>query len=151
MVKIISNDSNIVLENKEHKRQLNFEFLRIISMILILLHHYAYHGGLVDIDQIGANKIVGLLINMGGKLGNIIFILISGYFMVDKEFKIKKLLKIIFETIFYSVVILLILLITNNINFSLITNFIYSIWICYSLCWIIYFFYIYQQIYKLYN
>ena len=32
------------LLNKE-ERQSNFELLRIISMILIVAHHYAVHGG----------------------------------------------------------------------------------------------------------
>ena len=117
MIEVIENNKKV--EFKTGERQLNFELLRVISMILILLHHYSLYGGLVDLESIGANKIVGLVINMGGKLGAIIFILISGYFMIEKSFKIKKLLKLIFETIFYSLAIVLILMITNHTNFSI--------------------------------
>ena len=117
MIEIIENNKKV--EFKTGERQLNFELLRVISMVLILLHHYSLYGGLVDLERIGANKIVGLVINMGGKLGAIIFVLISGYFMIEKSFKIKKLLKLIFETIFYSLAIGLILMITNHINFSI--------------------------------
>lgn len=83
---------------------------------------------------------VGLLINMGGKLGAIIFILISGYFMIEKEFKIKKLLKLIFETIFYSIVIILILMITNNIEFSIKTIIKSILPISYNQYWFITFY-----------
>ena len=30
------------------QRQSNFELLRILSMIFIIAHHYAYHGGVYN-------------------------------------------------------------------------------------------------------
>lgn len=108
------------------KRKTNIELLRIFSMILIILHHYVAHGGLVDIDIISGNKFIGKFLYIGGKLGVVIFILIIGYFMVDSKFKIRKLIKIYLEVLFYSVGIYLILLFCNKIEFSL-TKFIKSI------------------------
>lgn len=45
------------LLNKE-ERQSNFELLRIISMILIVAHHYAVHGGFEITEKaLSLNKI----------------------------------------------------------------------------------------------
>ena len=59
--------------------------------------------GLVNINSININRFVGQFLYIGGKLGVVIFVLISGYFLVDSKFKIKKLLKLFLEVLFYSV------------------------------------------------
>lgn len=87
---------------KTKQREGNFELLRIIAMILIIFHHYAYHGNLMGVNEAGINAWIGRFIYIGGKLGVHLFILITGYYMIDSKFKIKKLLKIILETIIYS-------------------------------------------------
>ena len=84
-------------------RQMNFELLRIISMIFILLHHYSLKGGLLSIENITTNKFIGEFIYIGGKVGVVIFILISGYFLIDKKYKFKNLFKVILEVFFYSI------------------------------------------------
>lgn len=117
------------------KRKANIELLRIVSMILILLHHYVAHGGLVDIDLISQNKFIGEFLYIGGKLGVVIFVLITGYFMVNSRFRIRKLIKIYLEVLFYSFVIYIILLLSNKVEFS-ITNFVKSLLpISYSQYW----------------
>lgn len=108
-----------------NKRKANIELLRIISMILIVLHHYVAHGGIVDIDIISGNKFIGEFLYIGGKLGVVIFILISGYFMVDSKFKIRKLIRIYLEVLFYSIAIYILLILSNKIEFSL-TEFVKS-------------------------
>lgn len=103
---------------KETKRQMNFELLRIVSMVMIILHHYSLKGGLLDIEIISGNKFLGEFIYIGGKVGTIIFVLISGYFLVNSRYKIKNLIKTILEVQFYSISIYIILVITNQIGFS---------------------------------
>lgn len=49
----------------------------------------------------------------GGKLGVNLFILISGYMTACSTFKSRSLLRVVFETVFYSVSILLLYLIFN--------------------------------------
>lgn len=114
MLETIKNEG--IQESKE--RLLNFELLRILSMILIVLHHYTSHGGLATIPEVGINKFIGEFINMGGKLGAVIFIIITGYFMIESKFKIKKLIKLILEVLFYSMLIMVVLILTNQIDFS---------------------------------
>lgn len=88
--------------NRESKRKLNLEILRIISMIWIILHHYALHGGLFSIENNYIGKYIAEFIIIGGKLGVNLFVLISAYFLIDSKFKSKKILKLWLEVIFYS-------------------------------------------------
>lgn len=84
-------------------RNSNFEILRIISMIMIIAHHYVVRG-LTTIElEYSFNRYIAGFLSLGGKLGVTVFILISGYFMVDSKFTLSKLLKLIGEVWFYSV------------------------------------------------
>ncbi len=82
-------------------RNSNVEILRIISMLLIIAHHYSYYG-FKDLGIVYTfNKYLVSFIGFGGKLGTLIFVLISGYYMCDSKFSIKKLIKLIGEVWFY--------------------------------------------------
>lgn len=87
------------------KRESNIELLRIISMLLIVAHHFAVHSGFVLPLGFSINKFVVQILAFGGKLGVDLFVLISGYFMVKSEFKIRKLIQLLIQTSFYSIVI----------------------------------------------
>ena len=51
-------------------------------------------------------------------MGSNIFILISGYFMVDSKFKTKRLLRLVFATSFYSVLIFIVFSLLGSAEFS---------------------------------
>ena len=90
-------------------RSSKFEVLRIISMILIInFHIYIYTGNDLSKTAFSLNFLLSSVLGLWGILGVDIFILISSYYLIDKknEFKTEKLLKIIVETIFYSLVLL---------------------------------------------
>lgn len=75
---------------KESFRDSNLELLRIISMLLIVTHHYALHGfNFLNLD-LTSNKIVLNFLVSGGKIGVNIFILLSAYFLSTSNFNIKK-------------------------------------------------------------
>ena len=81
------------------KRQSNFELLRIISMILIIAHHYAIHGGFELSKQAFSAQLFFLqVLSYGGKLGVNLFVLISGYFLVTSRCKLKKNCKFVDES-----------------------------------------------------
>jgi surface polysaccharide O-acyltransferase-like enzyme len=91
------------------KRSSNLELLRILSMVLIIAHHYSVHGGFnLNDNSIYFNKVIVQILSIGGKLGVNCFILITGYFMIDSCFKFKKLIKLWIEIFIYSVSITLI-------------------------------------------
>ena len=73
------------------ERKSNMELLRIFSMILIITFHYAYKGGFDFGTELGANMLLIKTCWMFGELGVNLFILTTGYFMVEGKFKWKKL------------------------------------------------------------
>ena len=92
---IINNEKKS--DNIKEQRLSNFELLRIIAMILIILHHYAYHGNLISIPNDNFNKYVAVFIIVGGKVGVNVFVLITGYFLINSKFKIKKVIQLILQ------------------------------------------------------
>ena len=90
-------------------RSSNLELLRILSMLFIVAHHFSVHGNFNLIEKsFTFNKIIIQIIGSGGKFGVNLFVLITGYFLITGKFNLKKLIKLIIETWFYSVTILLI-------------------------------------------
>ena len=112
------------MKNKE--RMTNIEILRIISMFMIILSHFSSHGNFI-VDGFSINSIFIQFIQILGKIGVNIFVLISGYFLVKKDTNnVKKLAMLWFQLIFYSVIMnaVFMLFIDKQINY---TNIIKSI------------------------
>ncbi|MEC4184997.1 acyltransferase [Adlercreutzia sp. R21] len=86
-------------------RQSNIELLRIASMIMIALFHFSVHGPWPEEGPLASQIAVDML-SFGGKLGVNCFVMITGYFMVRRPLKVTSLLRIVFETWFYSFIIL---------------------------------------------
>lgn len=86
-------------------RQSNLELLRIISMILILMSHCDDIFGLFELysTSLGLAKIVTDFLHIGGQIGVGCFVLISGYFMVEQDISLSKLLKLAGEVWFYTI------------------------------------------------
>ena len=103
---------------KEKERLSNIELLRIISMFFILLSHFSSHGNFI-IDSISINSIFIEFIQILGKIGVNIFILISGFFLIEKkEFNIRKLIILWFQILFYSLTMSIIyFIIKGKINY----------------------------------
>lgn len=101
------------------QRDSKFEILRIICMILIIMHHFSYHSGyILDSSVSVLNKVTVDVFLIGGKIGVNIFLIISSYFLINKEFKPSRLIKLALEIFFYSSIIYLLFLITGQIEFS---------------------------------
>lgn len=98
-------------------RNSNLELFRILLMLMIIAHHYVVNSGLTEVwsvnDETG-NSLFLSLFGWGGKTGINCFILITGYFMCQKNFSWQKLLMLLFEVQFYSTVIYLIFLLSGR-------------------------------------
>lgn len=93
-------------------RSSNLELLRIMSMFLIVAHHFSVHGGFNLMEKsFTFNKIIIQVIGSGGKFGVNLFVLITGYFLIIGKFNLKKLIKLMLETWFYSILVLFIFII----------------------------------------
>lgn len=97
--------------DKLRKRNSNIELLRIISMLLIILSHFSVFSG-VDASKLplGINRFFLEVIKLGNA-GVIIFVLITGYYNINKEkcFSLKKIVLLYLQVFFYSITIYLLL------------------------------------------
>ena len=99
------------------QRNSKFEILRIICMLMIIAHHLVTHGGYLSESVSSVNQ--GFMNSMiGGKLGVNLFVLISGYFLCKSKFKFSKLIKLMFEILFYSFFIYIVFVATGTVEFS---------------------------------
>lgn len=99
-------------------RQSNFELLRILCMLMIVGHHLAMHGRYPAEQTVSAGDYVVRFFSIGGKLGVNIFVLISGYFMINSQFRIKKLLRLFAQILFYAVLIPVVFLAWEKAEYS---------------------------------
>lgn len=124
-------NENIFIE----KRQSNLELLRIISIIMIIMHHYALYSGLTWKNEITANALIINFFLMFGKLGALVFVIISGYFYDKTKFKIKKLITLLVQVWIISIIGLIIGVITDSEKLNII-NIIKSIFpVSFSVYW----------------
>lgn len=100
-------------------RNISLDILRIISMIMIISLHYLNHGQVLEKLDFGTlNYNISYFIKSLCIVAVNCYILISSYFLIDKNFNIKRIIKIGLEVIIYSILIYFILVITNVIDFN---------------------------------
>lgn len=101
------------------KRNSNLELFRIITMLLIIAHHYIVNSGLMSAgtamwENPYSLKVVFLwLFGAWGKMGINCFVLITGYFMCKTTITAKKFVKLLFEVMFYKLLIFAIFVVTG--------------------------------------
>lgn len=122
---------NIQIQSKESiavntvPRETNLEVYRIISMLLIVAHHYivntgiAITGGPIFADPLSVKSLFLLVFGAWGKTGINCFIMITGYFMCKSRITARKFFKLLLEWLFYRYVIYAVFWITGYSPFSL--------------------------------
>lgn len=105
--------NNKHLKAEKHKsRNSSFELLRIISMFLIVLHHYAIHGTL-NVQSFQSSRVGTFMVNaflqIGGKVGVVIFVLIGATFLCEKKFEFRRPIYLLLLSWIYSTLIFLVL------------------------------------------
>lgn len=112
---------------EKNERKGNLEVLKILCIILIIINHYCVHGGCASESIIDTNLFIGIIGKNIGKIASNVFVLITGYFIFKSEFKIQKLIKIMFEFVFYSVLVNIIIAIVakdwNLLNYIVVSFF----------------------------
>ena len=103
------------------QRDSSIELFRIITMLMIVAHHYVVNSGVMGLiagqKLWGAN---GFLLCMGawGKVGINCFVLITGYFMCEKSISLRKFLKLYLEIVFYALVLNAIFALTGYVPWT---------------------------------
>jgi hypothetical protein len=109
----------------KNSRDTNLELFRIITMLLIIAHHYVVNSGLMkDIGPIWTNpfsirSLFLLIVGAFGKTGINCFVLITGFFMCKKGITAKKFVKLLLEVMFYKITIAIIFWVTGLMPFSM--------------------------------
>ncbi len=103
------------------KRNSAYDLMKILSMFLIVVCHILGHGRLI---AHATNPTIKLLLDLL-LLFTIVhvnsFILVTGYFQCDKEFRMSKVWKLINSSLFYKIVIMLIASLIFGVSISGIT------------------------------
>lgn len=104
---------NSIVSSKR-KRNSSIELLRIIAMLFIVMSHSSAHGNFPKVasDILMNNYFLDWLVL--GNLGVDIFVIISGYFLSMKEFKIQSITKLLAQVWFYSYLCLGIYILAGN-------------------------------------
>ena len=97
----------------------NIELLRILSMLLIVCNHFEGHAlAIQGFEWDSPNLYSNWLIRGIGYIGVNLYVLISAYFLCKSTFKTKKLLQLLVEVWFYSIVIYFLFVSTGRVSFS---------------------------------
>lgn len=94
------------------KRQANFELLRIVAMLMIIILHYLNKGGLI-LPYTQDNSTInyaGHLIEVFCIVAVNCYVLISGYFMVESVWKPGRVVSLAAQILFYSLLIPVVLI-----------------------------------------
>ena len=99
-------------EKDRGKRRLNYELLRIIAMLMVITLHYLSHTNMLLLpgEEGGSKQIAGMLLESFCIVAVNVYVLISGYFLVEAGFKVKRVLILIGQVLFYVILIPLIMM-----------------------------------------
>lgn len=89
------------------RRQANFEVLRVLAMAMIVAMHFMLKGGIaVPMSDDGSlvNHIAWIIEAFCIVAANC-YVLIGGYFMIEVEWKLKKLIALVMQVLFYSLLV----------------------------------------------
>ncbi len=100
---------------KQHTRQANFELLRVKAMLMVVVLHYLSKGGLLL--EFGkpwqTTAYAAWLLEAFCVPGVNVFVLLSGYFLMDSKFRIRRLVTLWLQVFSYSAGIAALLFLTG--------------------------------------
>ena len=87
-------------------RESNFELLRIVCMVMIIFLHTLGHGwALKSLDVASSNYFIANFIKSMSIVAVNCYVLIAGFFGANSEFRIKKVVRLYLQVMFYSIFI----------------------------------------------
>lgn len=94
--------------NSSKKRMANLELLRIVAMLLIVVLHFLGKGGwLTELTEPSMPYMGYVAWGMEAlAIGSLnVYMLLSGYFLIEGSFRVKRLLQLFLQVLFYSITI----------------------------------------------
>ena len=84
------------------ERNSSIELLKVLAIIIIIVSHsIPFYGNVYDLEasNLGGRHLLFQMASCGGKLGNIIFVICSGYFLSDsKKLRLNKITELLLDT-----------------------------------------------------
>lgn len=110
-------------------RRANIELLRILAMFMVVVMHYLYQSRVLPenghvLDSVGVTAVV---LESFCIVAVNVYVLISGYFLSVSAFSWRRVIRVIAQTLFYTVLIPLILAFGGVLPFSDVTD-LYHLW-----------------------
>lgn len=84
------------IQTTKNSRNTGLDLLRIMAMLMILTLHYLGKGGALQVE--GKTSYIVWFLEISCMVAVNVYILISGYFLVDSKFSWKKVFKLCKET-----------------------------------------------------
>ena len=110
-----------VLNSKQKVRQSNFELLRIVAIFLVIVSHfnlYAFSSVKVpDLSSFNGTFFIMTIFSTGA-IGNLIFMILTGFFVSQKSINYKRIIGLLLEMIFYSFAFLAVTIIIGKHNIT---------------------------------
>ncbi|RKM59824.1 acyltransferase [Butyrivibrio sp. CB08] len=103
-------------EGLTKKRDANFELLRIVAMLMILVLHYnSYTDSLLKLGEPATKvQVFATLLESFAITGVNTYVLISGYFMSTSKTKVSRMLSLIAQVYFYTIIISLAMIVVGS-------------------------------------
>ena len=109
--------------NRQKSRNSAVELLRIFSMLMIVGCHFATYGGFsFSADDLSLSRFLFGIWELGGNIGTDIFVLISGYYLIENDTLFVKREKVILlwgQIFFYSILLFAVSFLIGQGDFSL--------------------------------
>ncbi len=96
-------------KNRPRTRQSNLELLRIIAMCMVVVMHALGHGEALGKTSFGSIQYILLwMISTLCQVAVPCFVLISGYFLCKSDFKPSRIVRLVIQVLFYTIILLLV-------------------------------------------
>lgn len=115
--------------NGSQDRMANFELLRILAMLMVVVMHFLSHTGALPAsgEEPGELGILAILIESFCIVAVNCFVLLSGWFLSEKAFSVRRLLRLLCQILFYTLLIPPVLVLAGVLEASEALN-PYHIW-----------------------
>lgn len=113
---------------QQKKRMANIEALRLVAMMMVVSLHYLGKGEILGklTRSLSAKDYAAWLLESFSIAAVNTYVLISGYFLVEAKFRIKRVIALVLQILFYSCLIPVILILTGVLSPDELT--LYDIW-----------------------
>ena len=93
------------MNKKILNREANLELLRAIAMLMVVIMHALGHGGVLEQLRFGSLQyFLFWLLSTLCQVAVPCFVLISGYFLIESDFKPSRIVRLLIQVLFYSII-----------------------------------------------